>query len=442
MSGQRIVFHIGTPKSGTTYLQELLWESRPALLEAGVRYPGEGPADHFRATLEFHGNFHGWRDRAVDGAWQRLVTAAREHEGTTVISHELFGDLSEEAVARAMSDLEFAEVHVVVTARDLARQLPAVWQEDVKNRFWLPFEDFLAIVRPGSDRPDLIRGEHEDEYHGEAFWRRQDLPAVLRRWTTGLPADRVHLVTVPPSGADPQALWHRFASVLGVDPDVATLPSAERNRSLGRAETELIRRLNERLQYRIPWHVYGPRVTHYLAASQLPARPHSVRLTLPAGEQEWVSAHADAVVDQLAAMPLTVTGDLDDLRSPVTARAGYEPPTTEELLDAALDALAALIPTVPGRPPEPPPAPEPEPASGADASTDADAQAGEPVPGDTAADVASAVPAELSEAAADAPAPPRRRARAAGRRVARGLRRVTARRPRTEPEPGSEPGAE
>ena len=43
-----------------------------------------------------------------------------------------------------MQDLSFAEVHVVCTARDLARQIPAVWQEDVKNRHVVTFADFVA----------------------------------------------------------------------------------------------------------------------------------------------------------------------------------------------------------------------------------------------------------------------------------------------------------
>jgi hypothetical protein len=36
---QRVVIHVGTPKSGTTYLQDTMWESRAALLDAGVLYP-------------------------------------------------------------------------------------------------------------------------------------------------------------------------------------------------------------------------------------------------------------------------------------------------------------------------------------------------------------------------------------------------------------------
>lgn len=358
-----MVMHIGTPKSGTTFLQELLWESRPALAEAGVLYPGEHPGAHFHAVLDARQrSFHGYVDPGVAGAWDRIVAAARDHQGTTVVSHELFGDLSSEEAARALADLDFAEVHVVVTVRDLARQLPAVWQEDVKNRHALPFPDFLEMVRPGSGRPDEQRPAADaTEGHAEAFWLRHDVPAVLRRWAAGLPAEQVHVVTVPPQGADPGLLWERFAAVVGVDPAVATQPDGRRNQSLGRAESELLRRLNERLDYGVEWPLYASRITHHLAVGALAGRPGSARLTLPAGERAWVSAAADAVVAELAALECTVTGDLEDLRVAAHSRDDDAAVGLEELLDAALDAMAALIPVGPPAP-EPAPAEEPGPA--------------------------------------------------------------------------------
>ncbi|MGR7023831.1 hypothetical protein [Geodermatophilus sp. URMC 62] len=362
MNAQRVVVHIGTPKSGTTFLQELLWESRPALAAAGVLYPGEHPGAHFHAVLDVRQrSFHGHVDPGVAGAWERLVAAARDHQGTTVVSHELFGDLSAEEAARAVADLDFAEVHVVVTVRDLARQLPAVWQEDVKNRHSLPFGDFLEMVRPGSGRPDEQRPAADStEGHAEAFWLRHDVPAVLRRWAAGLPADRVHVVTVPPQGADPTLLWERFASVVGVDPAVASLPDGRRNQSLGRAESELLRRLNERLDYGVEWPLYASRITHGLAAGALAGRPASARLTLPAADHAWVSAVADAGIEALAALGCTVTGDLEDLRVPAApADDDDRTPTVEELFDAALDAMAALLPV--GPPPASELAPEPAP---------------------------------------------------------------------------------
>ncbi|WP_456600594.1 hypothetical protein [Blastococcus sp. SYSU DS0616] len=420
MSAHRVIVHVGTPKSGTTYLQDLLWNSRAALADAGVLYPGDVPEAHFHATLDLkQEGFNGWVDPALDGAWNRLVEAARAHEGTTVISHELFGDLPPEAIARVHADLSFAEVHVIVTARDLARQLPAVWQEDVKNRHYLPFGEWLATV--GSEA-------WSDTWYGRALWLRQDLPALVERWGAELPATQVHLVTVPPRGADPATLWQRFAQVVGVDPALATPPDGRRNKSLGRAEAELLRRLNERLDYGIDWPTYAARITHHVAVDVLAERPSSGSLTVPASARPWVVARAAAMVDELLAAGCQVVGELDELRVPPAGPAEAPAPTAEEILDAALDAIVALIPTHS--------APEPETTGAAPDPGEEDAAAlPETAPDTTAPALAtgpeSAEPVDPPVAAAVAPDaddaqqdPVRRRVRQRTQRMARLTRRL------------------
>ena len=401
MIQQRVVLHVGTPKSGTTYLQELLWSSRASLAEVGVLVPGASMADHFHAAVELGlGGFHGWRDPAVTGAWMRLVEAARAHAGTTVLSHEMFGDLSAEVTARALADLDFAEVHVVATARDLARQLPAVWQEDLKNRFHLPFPELLELVRPGSGRPDVMRPTGQGlEGHAAAFWMRQDVPSVLERWGAGLPRTQVHLVTLPPSGGGTALLWQRFAEVLGVDPALATPPAARRNASMGQAECEMLRLLNERLDHGLPWPSYGPQITHHLALTALAQRPGTAPVVLPGSARGWVAAASDAQIAALAELGCTITGDLEDLRvSPADPTGPPRTSSPEEVLGAALDAIIGLLHA---GPPAAPPVPV-EPSSDVPAAV-------------TAAAAAPGVPAprvsdeELSESTVDRPevsAPP------------------------------------
>src|SRR5262245_64817592 len=127
----RVYLHVGTPKSGTTSLQELLWRNRERLRGAGLLYPGDQPDAHFLATLDLlDRHFHG--QAAADGAWERLAAEVQAWGGTAVISHEMLAPARPDTVRRAMDSLAGVEVHIVCTARDLARQVPAVWQEDVK----------------------------------------------------------------------------------------------------------------------------------------------------------------------------------------------------------------------------------------------------------------------------------------------------------------------
>ena len=51
-----------------------------------------------------------------------------------------------------MSDLSFAEVHVVYTARDVARQVAAEWQEQLKHQRKVTFRTFLEQLRETDQR--------------------------------------------------------------------------------------------------------------------------------------------------------------------------------------------------------------------------------------------------------------------------------------------------
>jgi hypothetical protein len=95
-----------------------------------------------------------------------------------MISHELFSMADEQMVARALDALAWAAVYLVCTARDLARQLPAVWQEDVKNRQVLTFAEFARELAESGPDPHFL---------ASLFWRLQDIPRVLRIWTQGCP---------------------------------------------------------------------------------------------------------------------------------------------------------------------------------------------------------------------------------------------------------------
>src|SRR5690349_8674678 len=129
MTAPRTVFlHVGAPKSGTTYLQTILHTNRRALARNGLLYPGDAIRSHFWASQDLRGiRFRGHAEPQVDGAWDRLVDEVRRARGNAVIDHELLAGAAPAQIARALGDLSFADVHIIWTDRDLARQLPAAW---------------------------------------------------------------------------------------------------------------------------------------------------------------------------------------------------------------------------------------------------------------------------------------------------------------------------
>ncbi|MEP6666044.1 MAG: hypothetical protein ABJA81_06310, partial [Nocardioidaceae bacterium] len=248
-----VYLHIGPPKTGTTYLQDVLWRNRRRLAKQGVGLPGSGQSDHFHAALDLRGiAFGGHNNPAVDGAWARLAgKAAGASSSKTVISHELFAGADDEQISTAVATLAPSAVHVVYGARDLARQLPAVWQESLKNRRSGRYGKFVTTAL-GQD------GTGSDA----AFWRSQDAVETLGRWSRHIPADHVHVITLPQAGAPSSILWERFCKALDIDPVGYDLEVARINSSLTVVEAEVLRRLNKALPGDLDWPSYERIVKH------------------------------------------------------------------------------------------------------------------------------------------------------------------------------------
>src|SRR6202142_3436662 len=115
----RVLVHIGEPKTGTTFLQQVMWSNRAELAARGVGLPGHHPQDHFRASQDLRGVEKRAGDPAGSGAgeWEIVAHQARQAPRAAVISHELFSAAAEQQAARAVRSLEPAEVHVVLTVR-------------------------------------------------------------------------------------------------------------------------------------------------------------------------------------------------------------------------------------------------------------------------------------------------------------------------------------
>lgn len=309
-----VYLHVGAPKSGTTYLQDILFHYREAIGGDGVLYPAQRFDDHFFAAVDLQGlAFYGVARPEAEGFWDRVAARARDFEGTVVISHDVFADASTDDARRAVESLQPAEVHVVYTARDLVRQVPSQWHEDIKHGRHLRFEDYL----------DEVMHPEAGTEAGERFWRAHDPVDVLGRWGAELPPARVHIVTVPRPGASRTLLWKRFAGLVGLVAeryDVAGVGRA--NQALGIAETELLRRVNIALGKRIGQVPYEHVVKGVLAHRILDERPGAERPGLPPDRWPWFAERSREQVARLRAAGYDVVGDLAELLP--------EPPPTDE----------------------------------------------------------------------------------------------------------------
>jgi hypothetical protein len=334
---RRVYLHIGAPKTGTTYLQDRLSVNARSLASHGVHFPTTSPLvspglAHFRAALDLLGQDWGGPRGHAEGSWDALVRRVRRRSGTVVISHEILAPATPGHVGRVMRDLAGSEVHVVYTARDLARQAPAAWQESIKQGRRWSYDRFLDRFANGRT------------WFARAF----DVPRVLETWGAGLPPERVHVVTVPQRGSDQHrdALWLRMCGLLGIDPAWAPLDSDRSNASLGIAETQVVRQLNRRMDRRTRRESsYDELIRDLLAQGELAGR-RSRPVTLPPDRFDWADAETERWLAWIRGSGVDVVGDLDELRPvrPGADERWRDPDRVQakRQLRVALDALAAM----------------------------------------------------------------------------------------------------
>lgn len=386
---RRIVLHIGTMKSATTYLQRLCSDNRRLLAEHDVLWP---TTHRYRPFRDLFGQ--GLEGADIGGSWPALRAEIAAHDGVTVVSNEMLAGLPAARIAKLVRELPAADVELVITVRDLARVIPSQWYTAVQNGNIHGLAEYAASVcrdepttavehvAPNTSsaiptalppatptgpaqpsglvnvgEPGLTTSAPEtpstsrfvDRFTPavvfDRFWRTHDVPDIIERWGQHVPVEHMTVVTVPSSNGDPTEVARRFGGVFGVD--LAALPQPPLdNRSVGAHSAELLRRLGLRLQdlsqterdeaFREGLSVQALAV---LAPSQPP-------FALSPEQQRWTIDRSRRMIEQLRASRVRIVGDLEDLlpaaEPPETA---VDPALTTdlELLDAAMGGLEQLV---------------------------------------------------------------------------------------------------
>lgn len=335
---QRVVLHVGTMKSGTTYLQQTLYANQQLLAERGVLVPGRTWSDQVAAVRGVLGRGRDPLFGDLEQYWTRMVEEMDAWPGTAVVSVELLARVTPARVKAVVESLpRGTEVEVLLTARDLNRSLIALWQETIQNGRTWTWDHYAA---------DAERGRHgtrsaETGLAAETFWRQQHLERLVRKWAAPVGIDHVTVVTVPPPGAAPDLLLGRFAEAVGFDP--ADVRGSEKaNAAVGAASVEVVRRVNEVLDaHGHPWPTGQYLRKHLLAKKVLAARRAQeprIGLQVP----DWVAAYSRELVSGVQATGVRMIGSWSDL-DPVPVP-GIDPTTVEPTAvhQAAIDGFHGL----------------------------------------------------------------------------------------------------
>ena len=320
---KKVFLHIGPPKTGTTYIQSILWHNQERLAAQGVGLPLRRRGQFFACSELLDTEFAA-DPRAQKWSWAKLVEAVAAIDDVALVSEEALARATPDDVARAVASLAPAEVHVVVTARDLPGLIPSVWQQNVRYRYGYPFADYVRMLSVQDHHP---------------FWQIKEPAGVMRQWGGSVPPARISLITVPKTG-DRYDLWRRFATVIGVETEDYEVTEAA-NTSLGAVSAEVLRRFNVALDERLPVpEPYLGVVRHGLIPDLIEVDVEPQRFGVPPELAEWVKDRAERSIAELADSGCTIVGDLDELR-PTDVREGLDPGAAPEA-DVAVIAVAAL----------------------------------------------------------------------------------------------------
>lgn len=342
-----VYLHVGAPRTGSSYLHRRLAANRESLVAHGVQVPA--PDGQAAAAHDLVGRRLGSTD--VSGRWDQLVRATARVDGTAVISHDILAGARSEEAMRALGSFRNADLHVVFVVRDLARQLPAEWQESLKRgRSWT-YARFLdrMVARKGAT--------------ARTFWRSQDISDVLRRWTAGLEPDHVHVIVAPAGEPTNEQRWELYCSALGIDPSWAPIDVAEVPGPLSITEAGALRAVNQRLQQV----EHDAMTRRQLIRETLDTRHVSPgagggpddRITLRPDLLAWAAGITEEWVDWLTGSGVHVVGRVEDLWSPIpdpdVEWADPDEPDPAAVATTALDLLATMTVQATRRvPPNPP----------------------------------------------------------------------------------------
>ena len=228
------LLHVGPQKTGSTALQFAMHDQREVLRRHGVVYPGPEPRPRYALGAGLGYSTPRGGRRPSPKAWKQLLAEVADPSARVVcVSHEAFGRATDAQIEETVAALGGPKPHVLAVARRYDRLLPSQWQQRVKARLTLSYDEWLRIVL-GPDAP------------GDGVWRNvwvpHDTVALARRWAHVVGAEQVTVLVA--DDADRTILPTVVERMLDVPAGLLAPGDEVVNRSLTYSEVELLRALN------------------------------------------------------------------------------------------------------------------------------------------------------------------------------------------------------
>jgi hypothetical protein len=308
VTGTRLL-HIGPHKTGTTSLQNSIRANREEILRQGVYYgaPEGRLASNRIARSLLRLPFKNPNEVVDYREWEDQVAQVQASNASRVIvSGEEFSFCETQEIQTVLKDLGRDRVHVVITARPLARVLPSQWQLDLRGSFTSSsFDEWLGwTLKPRGARriAQLIGVPHP-------FWFRHRHDQLASRWADAIGVDRVSVVVV--DDRDHHVLLTAFERLLGLTGGTLLPVDGKSNPSLSAQEIAIILRVQQLMQKH--GLIFADRVrSRQIQRRLLSIRPRlstDQKIALPQWAVPAVSDVSRSVYDGLLASGVRIIGE-------------------------------------------------------------------------------------------------------------------------------------
>jgi hypothetical protein len=295
--GTRLV-HVGPHKTGTTAVQNALWNARPRLHAQGVHHAGRAPnpSNAVRAVTAQSSPYDVDKPPSMRN-WQDLVREIRNASAPRlVVSSEFFAWAEGAQIEAIVRDLDPDRIRIVVTLRPLLRVMPSMWQQNVQQGRTGAFEDWVRQTLEDPERP---------------FWTLERHDKLIQRWVAAVGVDRVTGIVA--DDRDHGVVMRGFETLLGLRNGTLVVERQLTNRSLTMAEAEAVRAFNVAFKERgLPRDLHA-RTMRFGAAQLLKRRvppPEERGVMLPGWAYPEVARVQHEIVEGVRASGISIIGDI------------------------------------------------------------------------------------------------------------------------------------
>ena len=162
MGKQQIYIHIGTPKTGTTTLQEFFKLNKEALAKSGILYPEWGYSNRWGNFENTEGNF-GWIVQSNDLEIKERISSVLDdsYRGILLSTEDIWGEVRDKAsfLRNIQSIGEAVEIKVIVYLRKQIDYIESQYRECIRvATFREPIE---SIVDFSNEQVQFLRDNCE-----------------------------------------------------------------------------------------------------------------------------------------------------------------------------------------------------------------------------------------------------------------------------------------